>query len=641
MTRIVRIQTSFAAGALDPLLAGRIDLRARAEGAHALRNVLPLATGGLVRRPGMRFLAEAADARRLVAFETARSRALIALAPGRLDVFEAPGSGLPPVSFSLPAAWNAVVLAGLVWTTVGERLLFCHPDVEPRILERRSDGSWQFGPWQPELVDASDPTGPTRLPQLKFASESAELQILVQGAPTAQPIAAGTAVELLVTEPLFTAAHPGTWMRIRNGYALITSVGPSATRAQAILRQGQPNSGPTRDFAEPAFSPARGWPRSAAWYQNRLVLGGSRDAPDRVWMSKSGAPFNFDVGTGLDDEAIDFRLTADVPHTIRRLWPGRRLAIFTDRGEWVVHGRPVTPATVAVELQTRIGSPSARTPRIAEIDGAMLFVGASGRDVREFIYVDSEQAWQAADVALLARHLVRDVVDLIFDNHRRQLLLLRADGTLATCTIDRNANIVAWAEHDTAGFVQAIEGGADATWFLVVRNGRTQIEVWDEGVLLDGVRRSTSPLPTSTWSGLSAFVGSRVGIIADNRFLGFFQLAAPTIALAEPASELLVGHPYAHIIEPDTAPTAGGMAPDAPHRPVRVSLRLHATEALQIDVGLGLQEVPLPEVPFTGDIELRALGWRRGPAEPAWRVEQNLPLPFTLLSATTDTRVNG
>ncbi len=88
-------------------------------------------------------------------------------------------------------------------------------------------------------------------------------------------------------------------------------------------------------------------------------------------------------------------------------------------------------------------------------------------------------------------------------------------------------------------------------------------------------------------------------------------------------------------------PTAGGIAPDAPHRPVRVSLRLHATEALRIDVGLGLHEVALPDIPFTGDVELRALGWRRGPAAPAWRVEQDVPLPFTLLSATTDTSVNG
>jgi len=641
MSRVVRIQTSFAAGALDPLLAGRIDLRARAEGARTLLNLLPLPTGGLVRRPGTRFLAEAAGARRLVAFETEGRRALIALGPGRLDLFEQPGSGTPPVSFALPAGWNAAVIDGLVWTTVGERLLLCHPDVEPHILGRSASGAWTLGPWQPEPVDASDPTGPTRLPFLKFANATAELQILVAGAPPAGPIAAGTPVELVVTEPLFRATHPGTWFRIRNGHALITGVGPSPTRAQATLREAQPDGGPTRTFAEPAFSPARGWPRSVAWYQNRLVIGGSRDAPDRVWMSKSGTPFDFDFGTGLDDEAIEFRLTAEVPHTIRRLWPGRQLVVFTDRGEWVVQGRPVTPATVSVEQQTRIGSPSVRSPRVAEVDGAILFVGASGREIREFVYVDSEQAWQAADIALLARHLVRDVVDLVFDGGRRQLLVLRADGSFASCTIDRNANVVAWAEHRTPGFVRAVERGADATWFLVVRNGRTQIEVWDEGVLLDGTRRYTSPEPTSTWSGLDAHVGSRVGILADGRFLGFFDIATPSVALAEPASELVVGHAYAHIVEPDTVPTSGGTAPDAPYRPVRVSLRLHATEALRIDVGLGLHEVALPHIPFTGDVELRALGWRRGPAAPAWRVEQDLPLPFTLLSATTDTRVNG
>jgi hypothetical protein len=43
--------------------------------------------------------------------------------------------------------------------------------------------------------------------------------------------------------------------------------------------------------------------------------------------------------------------------------------------------------------------------------------------------------------------------------------------------------------------------------------------------------------------------------------------------------------------------------------------------------------------PFSGDKILRALGWRRGPDLPPWRIEQSTPLPFTLLSATTEIKV--
>ena len=37
---------------------------------------------------------------------------------------------------------------------------------------------------------------------------------------------------------------------------------------------------------------------------------------------------------------------------------------------------------------------------------------------------------------------------------------------------------------------------------------------------------------------------------------------------------------------------------------------------------------------------LRSLGWVRDQTQPLWRVEQSAPLPFTLLSVTTELKVN-
>ena len=37
---------------------------------------------------------------------------------------------------------------------------------------------------------------------------------------------------------------------------------------------------------------------------------------------------------------------------------------------------------------------------------------------------------------------------------------------------------------------------------------------------------------------------------------------------------------------------------------------------------------------------LRSLGWARDRTQPLWRVEQSAPLPFTLLSVTTELKVN-
>ena len=178
--------------------------------------------------------------------------------------------------------------------------------------------------------------------------------------------------------------------------------------------------------------------------------------PDRLWFSRTGHPFNFDPGTGLDDEAISFRLAGDEQHDIRGLLPGRLLQVFTTSGEWIVRGAPVTPGSVAVELQTRIGSWTGRRLDPVEVDGAALFIGASGRELREFLYAESEQAYQAADIALLSRHLmvepachaVRPAAPLVADCPRRW-----PGGVVV---LDRNSNVAAWSLLDGSGLFRSI-----------------------------------------------------------------------------------------------------------------------------------------------------------------------------------------
>ena len=53
-----------------------------------------------------------------------------------------------------------------------------------------------------------------------------------------------------------------------------------------------------------------------------MVIGGSRDLPNGLWLSKTGDHFNFDLGDGLDDEAIAFRLAANNDPAIRSLMSG-------------------------------------------------------------------------------------------------------------------------------------------------------------------------------------------------------------------------------------------------------------------------------------------------------------------------------
>jgi hypothetical protein len=42
----------------------------------------------------------------------------------------------------------------------------------------------------------------------------------------------------------------------------------------------------------------------------------------------------------------------------------------------------------------------------------------------------------------------------------------------------------------------------------------------------------------------------------------------------------------------------------------------------------------------TGDISVRALGWRKDGTVPSWRIEQDVAYPFTLLSVSSELKIN-
>src|SRR5690606_34316099 len=206
----------------------------------------------------------------------------------------------------------------------------------------------------------------------------------------------------------------------------------SPTVASGTNIEALPGWSANIDWAESAFSAVRGWPATVAFHQDRLVIGGSRDLPNRLWFSQSGDLFNFKLGTGLDDEAIEFAILSDQVNAIRGIFSGRHLQVFTSGAEWMVTGDPLTPKTVQLSRQTRVGSRVDRYIPPITVDGATMFIARNGQEIREFLYTDLEQAYQATDMALLSRHILGRPVDQDFYALRRLLFIVREDGKFAT-----------------------------------------------------------------------------------------------------------------------------------------------------------------------------------------------------------------
>ena len=633
MARISINKSNFTAGEISPRLLGRGDLRAYANGASTLTNVFIHPTGGLSRRAGLRYLDTARGDGRLVGFEfNANQIYLLVFTDSHVDVYR---DDAKVADFATP--WTLAQVDGINWTQSADTLLVVHPDVPPKKITRTSDASWTVTDWS--FHDSDDRI---HQPHHKFSDDEVTLT----------PSGTSGTITLTASADVFDVSHVGCRFRIASKEVEITSY-TSATVAGASVKENLTGTAATRDWEEQAYSSHRGWPASVCFHQDRTVIGGSRDLPNRLWLSKSADLFNFDLGEGLDDEAIEFAILSDQVNAIRAVFSGRHLQVFTSGAEWMVSGSPLTPGNIQMNRQTQIGSPTDRTVPPRNVDGATLFVPRSGFELREFLFADMEQAYQAADLGMLAHHLLGKTRDQDFEKSQRLFHMVLADGKLATVTIYRAEQVTAWTAQETNGNFRSVSVVGEKTYVLVQRSSDVMIEVFDEAMNVDSGLTGFDETAKTTWIGLDHLEGETVKVLADGAVHANKIVSGGAITLDQAANTLEVGLGFTHVVEPlPPIGNSGGMGkPGGPVRPVAITFRLQDTAALRLDTGRGFQEIPFNRFgasvldsqpqPFSGDRTIRAFGWRKDSTKPLWRIEQDTPLNFSLLSISTELSING
>lgn len=633
MTKLRIAKTNFTAGEIAPQLLARGDLRAYENGARTLQNVAIHPTGGLTRRSGSYYVDTALGNGRLISFEfNADQTYLLVVTAGNITIYR---QGIQVASIATP--WTLDQIKNLTWAQSADTVLLCHPDVPPKKLVRLGDTSWTLDDWR----FSKNTANASLQPFYKHVDETI----------TIAPSATTGSITLTTSQPVFYAGHANTYMRIQNKCVLVTSVS-SPTVVVATVLETLTSTTPTADWAEQAFSSVRGYPATSVFHQDRLVIGGSRDLPNRLWFSCSGDLWNFDKGTGLDSDSIEFGLFSDQINAIRALYSGRHLQVFTTGAEWIVMGSPLTPTSIELRRQTRVGSLPSRYVPPVDVDAATIFVGRTGRELRQFLYTDIEQAYQATDIALFARHFVIDPVDQCFDPLQRILYLPLADGTMAALTIYRTESVIAWSRFETSGQILSVATIGNTVYMLVKRqNNLYFIERFDENMYVDSALSGSTETPTTTWGGLEHLNTRDVMVIADDQVIGIKTISSNQLVLDEPARKVVVGLPYTHIIEPlpiSYVTTEGG---GRAVRLVKLLFRMMQSRALTVDTGNGLRDIPLqrfshqtpldqqPEN-YSGDVSVNAFGWTQDGTQSLWRIEQTTPLPCTILGATMELKVN-
>lgn len=468
------------------------------------------------------------------------------------------------------------------------------------------------------------------------------------------------------------------------GYCIvkITAVSSSTVATAQIVRYQMPKSvadSGTSFWEEGAWSDYRGYPKSIAFYEQRLFFGGSSSEPTALWGSKSGAYEDFTDGSD-DDDAIVYRLASGRADVIRWLESGRVLTAGTSAGEFAIaasnQNEALTPTNFKVTPQTGFGTSDAPPLRINQ---SVLYPQRSGRSsnaarkLREFSYAFDQDAFNSVDVSVFSEHIFGDGFDRLAYQLEPDSIIhaRRTDGAIASCTYERTQEVVAWHRHLLGGtdtvvkMLTVIPGTTgDELWLSVARtvNGGTvrYIELLQPAFEDDDAKADAffvdsgltySGASTSTITGLWHLRGEAVKVLSAGNVETGTVSSTGTLTLTNATTKAHIGLAYTAILETQDfeagaqAGTAQGRAKRISEIYVRVLNSLGGTygpdastqKAIHYRTGADVHGSSPPlksdmiRLDFPG-------GWER------WarvRLEHSDPLPFHVTGITAELNVTG
>lgn len=733
MARVKVAQTSFTGGELSPRVMGHTDVDRYATGLKGSLNFHPVIQGGLKRRPGTLYTAAAAsdtaNASILLPFVQGRDRAwMLEFSDLSVRVFNADGTA---AGVTMTTPYTSAMLAELDYAQSDATLYLFHPSA-PVQRQERIVSTWAFSPinfsQQPfsevgrvdtpaaTLSAATVGTGRTLTAGSAFflASDVGRAVLAGGGIGVITAYSSTTAVTVTITRAFagtalaaaawtmdsspqttctpsaetpvgatitltlgaagWRASDVGSIVRLNGGLCRVSSYTSTTVVDAVILVELASNvaSPPLAWSLEPpVWSVALGYPRTGTIFQQRLIVAGTTKFPRTVWGSRVGEPLDFQLGTA-DADAFAFTIDSDESSPIAYVSASKGLAVFTESGEYSMRGgveKPITPTNVKVEPESGHGCARVRP---VSINREIMFVQRSGRKVRGYGYRYDFDGFSSVDITALAEHISKlGVVWMAYQQEPEQLLwCVLADGTMASCTIDRDQqpSVIGWAPHVTDGIVECVacipSARADQVWLIVRRtiNGSTKryIERMDEFLVPfhASVATPTSPVYGATvdsavvvdnGSGQTVFsvphlAGKDVDILADGsqqprQLVGL----AGELTLPRSSKRTVIGLPFesrAVLLTPEFNAGDGSVQGQS-HRTGQMVMRFMDTIGGDVMNNEGVaQKIPLRRfgvgvldqapMPFTGLVPVTVLGWDKGDNEIG--VRQIEPYPMHLLA---------
>lgn len=739
------IQPSFALGELSQDLSGRVDLEWYGKGLELCDNFYVLASGGVTLRPGTEFVCEvpaetasstaggasvsepgarsegasecisarmvASDERtkdgagrktRLIpfVFNAAEAYALLFTDKAMRVIRDGglvTGEDGEPFVLALPYVESA--LADLRGTQSADVLYVVHPDYPPAKIMRYGHADWRYEALTfrsrlepPAGVSASTSAGPTDKSRVTYS-----YKVTAYDGETGEESEASAAVSVVsknlgLEDTVITVGWqpvPGAKeYKIYKESAGMYGLAGYSAGTEFLDRNYEGDYSVSPPVYENPFQGEGNYPSVATFVQQRLCFAGTRNNPQKIWMSRSGNYENFGRSNPTrDDDAVYLSICSSQVNWIRGMVTLRSLVALTGGSEWTISsgggtsGGALTPASVNVAQQSAYGTAGLEPIIVGQ---SILLAQRGFTAVRDLAYSYDVDGYVGNDLTIRASHLLRGraFTAWAYQNAPHGILwCARDDGVLLALTYVKEHQVFAWSRHHTDGAVEDLcvvnSDSRDELYMVARRTVGGRVRRYVER-LAEPYRSDDMPMsrawyadcglrldvgdgePVSRLSGLAHLAGREVAVLVDGGPLDGLRVDEDgVLELPRPASVALVGLPYVGTVKSMRLNTGDQSGTGQGRRQTITRLTLRFRDSVGGEVGWErpgtdggtletqwteikgrtLQMANRPAEPFTGDrTQTPPLGWDSGGQ---FLLRQRDPLPMTLLCAIPDVTMGG
>ena len=325
--------------------------------------------------------------------------------------------------------------------------------------------------------------------------------------------------------------------------------------------------------------------------------------------------------------------------------------MFASQSEFYVpafQDAPVTPAKAKVSLQTPVGSGFVRPQ---SLDGATLFVQATGTAIREYIFSDSEAAYTSTMVSLLSSHLISNPVQLTtlkgsLSRPGSYGIFVMDNGEIAVFHSLRDEKRAGWMRWDTEGEFHSVCAVDENLYTIAIRDtgagtNKLVLEQFNTTMKMDFC--NTFSGSNGVFNVSSHFAnGATVEVVDGTEFLGTFTVASGNVDVSAVKLSTSAQIGYRFVPELKTLPidgaVPGGPLTGSPRKITKVTLDLENTLSVSVNgtdmiIRTVQQNQASGVTAVSGKEEFRVLGYSK---DPRVTISQSAPLSIQVNGLVTE-----